>query len=347
MYVGTYTVGQASKGIYRVQLNTLTGTLSDPVVAAEAINPSFLALDSSSKHLYAVDESDKGQVSAYIVEPDKGLTKLGTQETLGSYPCHLSVGPGDKCVMVANYGNGTISRFVVRKDGSLDPAASKFQNVGKGPNTSRQEGPHMHMIAVVASGRFALTCDLGTDEVLVFPFDMKSGEPVLVNPTRVKTPAGAGPRHWVLDRKSAHLYVNNELQNSVSVFAFDPRKGPGAEIQNIPTLPVGFDSKPSTTAEIALHPNGRWLYVSNRGHDSIACYRVGSDGKLALIDILKLSIHEPRGFAIDPSGKWLVVGGQHSNNLASLEIDQMTGGLKAEKSIVHLPAPVCVLFPKP
>ena len=347
IFVGTYTVGQASKGIYRIRLNMETGVLSAPVLAAETVNPSYLALDSHGRFLFSVNESGVGEVSSFSVGRDLSLKRLSTRPTLGDSPCHLSVSPGGKSVLVANYGSGNLVSLPILPDGSLQLAEGAFQNTGKGPNQDRQEGPHMHDVFVEPKARFAVACDLGTDEILSFPFSKETGRPVLAHPHRVKSPAGSGPRHAVCNPAGTVLYVDNELLNTVSVFEVTGGEGEMAEIQNITSLPEGVGAHQSKAAEIVLHPSGNWLYVSNRGHDSIAQYAVGAGGRLKLLDVFRLGVHEPRGFAIDPSGKWLVVGGQHSNNLASLEIDPRSGALKPEKSIVHLPAPVCVLFAKP
>jgi 6-phosphogluconolactonase len=315
-------------------------------LAAEAVNPSYLAIDRTGRHLYAVNESGRGQVIAYSVEPNLNLRELNAQGTHGDSPCHLSVAPGGKTVLVANYGSGNVTRFPINVDGSLDRSDGEFQNHGGGPNHDRQEGPHMHMIFGTQTGRFVYACDLGTDEVLAFPFSRATGAPSFANPRRNKANAGAGPRHAVMDAKGRYLYVNNEMQSSVSVFAVNDNAGELREIQTITSLPENYAGRTNTTAEIAIHPTGKWLYVSNRGHDSIAEYAVGAGGRLKLLDVFRLTIHEPRGFAIDPTGRWLVAGGQHSNNLASMEIDQKTGLLEAEKAVIHMPAPVCVLFAK-
>lgn len=347
LYVGTYTVGQHSKGIYRLQLNTQTGMLSEPTLAVEAVNPSFLALDSTGRFLYAVNESVEGEVRAYAVGRNRDLTPINSQPSLGGWPCHVSVCPGDKSVLVANYRDGSVAGLAVRADGSLSSANESFKNTGTGPNRERQEGPHAHSIFVDPKGLFAYSCDLGTDEVLAYPFHKAKGEPALSDPVRSKSPAGSGPRHGVFDPRGKFLYVDNEMTNSVSVFSVEPRSGALHEVQNIPTLPAGMTSHGSTTAEIVLHPNGKWLYVSNRGHDSIAGFEIGRDGRLKLIEIKDLSVKVPRGFAIDPTGKWLVAAGQNSNDLEAMGIDPKSGALGPGGAKISVSSPVCVLFMKP
>lgn len=346
MYIGTYTAGQASKGIYRVRLDAETGQLSEPVLAGEAVNPSYLAMDSKQHSLYAVNESHGGEVVAFAIQTGGNLRRLNAQQSHGADPCHLSVSPGDRSVLVANYSSGNVACFPILADGSIGASDGGFQNTGKGPNPDRQEGPHMHMVSIDPRQRFACACDLGTDEVLTFHFSRQGGEPALALPKRIKTPPGSGPRHAVFDHAGTHLYVDNELASTVSVFSVEDRSGPVREIQNITTL-LPNTNRQNHPAEIVMHPSGRWLYVSNRGHDSIACYDVGQGGRLKLQDVIRLPVHEPRGFAVDPSGRWLVVGGQHSNNLAAMEIDQTNGLLKPERSIVRIGSPVCVLFVKP
>ena len=346
LYVGTYTVGQASKGIYRVTLNTDSGTLSEPVLAGEAVNPSYLAIDPSKKFLYAVNESKAGEVGAFAIQSDGSLNFLGSQSSKGRDPCHLVVAPGDKSVLAANYTSGSLASFPIQADGSLAPADNVFQNQGTGPDKSRQEGPHMHAVFADTRARYTYACDLGTDEILIYKFDAAKGEPELQNPVRTKSPHGSGPRHGVLNAQGRRLYVDNELMNTVSVFDVDQRTGGLKEIQNIPTLPEGLGHHGSRSAEIVLDPNGKWLYVSNRGYDSIAAFRVLSDGRLSLIEIKRLEVKEPRGFAVDPSGKWLVVGGQNSNDLQAIGIDPHSGALTSKGSKVPLPSPVCVLFPQ-
>lgn len=347
LFVGTYTVGQASKGIYRVLLDSVTGVLSTPILAAEAVNPSYLAQDSSGKFLYAVNESDRGEVLAFGVLPDHSLAKLNTQSSMGNAPCHLAVSPNGKSLLVANYGTGNVVCLPLRQDGSLDSVSGNFQNAGTGPNRDRQEGPHMHMVFFNSQRASAYACDLGTDELVRFPFNSGTDTADVSKQERVKLRAGVGPRHLVMSADGKTIYIGNELENSVSVLAFDGSYNEIKEVQNISTLPPDISTKVSKVAEIVLHPNGKWLYVSNRGYDSIAQYAIGMNGRVKLMDVFRLTVHEPRGFAIDPTGRWLVVGGQHSNNIASMGIDPKFGSLKPEHSIVRLPAPVCVIFAKP
>ena len=345
-FVGTYTSPDGSHGIYKVALNSETGELSDPVLAGECAQPSFLALDSTGKHLYAVDESKDGKVNSFVVGADLNLTLLNSQSSLGPAPCHLSVAPGDKMVLAATYTGGDVVALPIRADGSLDASSSYFQNSGSGPYSERQEHSHMHSIQVDPARRHCYACDLGTDELLLFPFDKAAGTTSLSNPVRVKTPAAAGPRHLVFHPKGKFVYVANELSCTVSVYKADTKTGQLTDVQDIPTVPSAVGLHASTVAEIALHPSGKWLYVSNRGYDSVACYEIARDGLLKPLDIKKVSVHQPRGFAIDPSGKWFVVGGQSSQDLVSMPLDPKTGLLGEEGKKVAIHSPVCVLFAK-
>lgn len=345
MYIGTYTGKDGSQGIYRTALDLRTGHLSEPKLAAEAANPSFLARHPNGRFLYAVHESTGGDVSAYAIQPDGKLTKLNTETSKGGGPCHVSVDPQGKNIFTAAYGGGSLACLPIRADGSLAPLSAFYQNDGSGPNKSRQERPHMHAAYADAKSRFVYAVDLGTDEVLVFRFDPATGTLTPTQPRSSKTPAGGGPRHLALHPSGRFAYVNNEMGNSVTAYTVNAESGHLTPLDTLSTLPEGVTG--GSTAEIAVHPNGRWLYVSNRGHDSIAAYRLADDGKMTLIEIQKAGVSQPRGFDIDPSGRWIVVGGQSSNDLTALAIDAETGELKPTGQRVSISKPVCVLFTKP
>ncbi len=336
LYIGTYTSSDGSKGIYHATLNTATGEVSVPELAAEAQGPSFLAIHGG--FLYAVHESTQGEVSAYKIGGDKKLLKLNTQAFKGSGPCHLAVDPKGEYLFVAAYGGGSVGAFPISSDGSLAGVASTFKNQGFGPDKGRQEAPHMHSVLADTKGR-VYACDLGTDEILTFT--PKAGD--LGAPLRTKTPAGGGPRHGVLHPNGRHLYANNEMTNSVCAYRVDAHTGALNLKQTLATLPEGEPAQGKSTAEIHIHPNGKWLYVSNRGHDSIASFAVGADGTLTLIEIERAGVKNPRGFALDPTGKWLVVGGQSSGELTALQIDQATGALRPTGKSVKVDKPVCIV----
>lgn len=336
LYIGTYTTwaaGAGSKGIYRARLDVQTGAISVPELVAEGTNPSFLAVEKN--RLYAVQEG-AGLTSAYLVEETK-LHPLGEAHAEG---CHILVDPRNRFVLTADYGGGVLALLPIRPNGSLDHASAPFKNAGHGPLKGRQEGPHMHAAYVHPNGRNIYACDLGTDEVLGFRFDPKGG---LGEPRRTKLAPGAGPRHLAIRPDGRSLYVVNELNSTVTGFKIDRRDGSLKEFQTVSTLGEGEGHQGNFPAEIAFHPNGRWLYASNRGHDSIAVYAIGRDGRIRLLEVRKAGVQQPRSFAIDPGGRWLVVAGQKSNDLAALEI-LADGTLKPAKQTMHVPAPTCVVF---
>lgn len=338
LYIGTYTSKEGSRGIYRAQLDPTNGALSEPTLAVEAESPSYLALHGQS--LFAIHETDAGEASAYRIERGGALTHLNTQGGLGGGPCFVSVDAKGENVVTASYGFGSVASLPVRKDGALGKAVM-VRNAGSGPNKGRQEGPHMHAIRVDARSRFAYACDLGTDEILVYPFDPKAG--TLGAPDRTKTHPGAGPRHFAFGKDGRFAYVNDELDNTVVAYAVDEEHGALTAIQTLSSLPEGYKGN-SHSAGIAVHPNGRWLYVSNRGHDSLAVFEIGKDGTLKPVEVKLAGVKEPRGFEIDPTGRWLVVAGQNSDDLAALPLDPKTGKLGDAASRVKVGKPVCVVF---
>ncbi len=342
-YVGTYTSPTGSQGIYRVTLNTESGQLSEPSLAATAVNPSYVAISPQGHYLYAVNESGHGEVGAYKIGREHQLVPIGNQSAGGSAPCHVSVTSDGKTVFAANYSSGNVIAFPVLGDGSLGSGSETFLNTGSGPNRDRQEGPHMHSIQVDPKGRYVLAADLGTDELLGFPIG-PSGQIHLADPVRTKTKPGAGPRHFDFSENGKFVYVANELNDTVGVYSAEAVAGKLAPIQEVPLLPDGVSLEGTTAAEIFLHPNGKWLYVSTRGYDSLVCFSIQKGGRLKLVQSYKLPVHFPRGFAIDPTGKWIVVGGQMSNDLLALKIDPKSGGIGEAGSRVALSSPVGIAF---
>lgn len=335
-YIGTYTSRNGSRGIYHARLNSRTGAVSRPELAVETPGPSFLAIHPGGKFLYAVNEPTDG-VSAFAIQPDRSLSPLNVESALGGAPCHLTLDPKGRTLFVANYMGGNTVAFPVRADGSLASPLGYQQNRGTGPNKGRQEMPHMHAVYADATGKFAYAADLGTDELLRYPVNER-GE--LGSPLRATVEPGGGPRHIALHPNGKFAYVNHEMGNAVSTFSL----GTDAmtRLQTLSTVPSDFQG--GGTAEIALHPNGRFLYISNRGHNSLAVYEVQGDGLLKLVEIKGAGVRIPRGFAIDPSGRWLVVAGQESDDLTTLAIDPEKGTLTPTDQRVKLDSPVCVLF---
>lgn len=346
-YIGTYTSEGGSQGIYRAELNTSSGQLSQPTLAAKANGPSFVAIHPNGKFLYAVHEPTEGDVTAFRIEGDGKLAKMNSQSSGGGGPCHVSVSPDGKNVFTASYGAGSLACLPVKDDGSLAEPSEVIKNQGSGPNKARQEGPHLHAIYADVSNRYVYACDLGTDEILMFQLDSAAGSLTPLSPRSAKVPPGGGPRHLALHPNGRHVFVNDEMGNAVTVFERNPSTGTLKAGQTISTLPDGRDVPGNTTAEIFLHPNGKWLYVSNRGHDSIAAFEFGDDGKLSVLQIAPAGVSVPRGFGIDPSGRWLVVAGQKTNDLTALAIDPATGKLSPGPNKIKVDKPVCVAFVQP
>jgi 6-phosphogluconolactonase len=341
-YIGTYTSSGKSEGIYQAVLNRETGQISGLKLAAKASNPSFLAVDARRQRIFAVHEDNEGTVSSYKIAASGDLKLLNTRSTRGAHPCHVSVDRSGRAVLVANYSSGSVVAFPVLPDGSLGESSGFYQNRGNGPNADRQSEPHMHSIYPEADGAVTYACDLGTDEVLMFVFDSSHGTIDISEARGVKLAGGSGPRHLAISPNGRFVYVNTELSNSVWVFARDEYTYELRPIQTLSSLPAGHRGN-SATAEIACHPNGKWVYVSNRGHDSIAKFKVRQNGTLEEAEMVKVPA-EPRGFAIDPSGRWLVVGGQRSDEIVAMPIDPKSGSILSAASVISISKPVCVVF---
>lgn len=354
VYIGTYTgktsMGNESKGIYASELDLATGKLSEPVLVAETKSPSFLALHPSGKHLYAVGEiadfggKNVGAVSAFAIEDAKtGKLKLLNQASSGGPgPCHLVVDKAGKLVLAANYGGGSCCAVAIKEDGSLGEQTDFVQHEGKSVDPGRQKEPHAHSINVSPDNRFAFCADLGLDKVLIYKID--GGKLTPNDPPAGNVAPGSGPRHFAFHPSGKYAYVINEMGNTVTAFAYDKEKGSLTEIQSIGTLPAGYE-KPSYTAEVVVHPSGKFLYGSNRRQDSIAIFTVDEKtGKLTAAGHQGEGIKEPRNFNIDPTGKYCLVCNQNGDSILVFAIDQTTGALKPTGGKVVIGAPVCVKF---
>ena len=345
VYVGTYT-GKVSKGIYLMEMDPKTGSLSEPKLAAETKSPSFLALHPNRKVLYAVGESDEfkgqksGAVSAFAINDDGTLTLINAQPSGGTGPCHLDVDPAGRNVLVANYGGGSVAVLPIDANFGLRPPAQVVQHEGKSVNPRRQEGPHAHCVTLIPAS-FAVVADLGLDKTFVYRYDPAQSS---LHPHAVaEAPPGSGPRHMAPHPSGRWFYVNNELTSTVSVFGM--ADGPPKELQNVTTLPPGYDGSKNSTAEIAVHPGGKYVYVSNRGHDSIAVFKADPQtGKLTPAGHQSTQGKTPRNFAIAPGGQFLLAANQGSDNVVVFRIDQGTGALTPAGTSVSVPTPVCVTF---
>jgi 6-phosphogluconolactonase len=347
VYVGTYTDG-TSRGIYRFAFDPATGAMTEPVLAAEAKNPSFLALHPSGRFLYAVGEIDRfegaktGVVSAFAIDPKTGnLTLLNQKSSEGTGPCHLVVDRTGGNVLVANYGGGTVAVLPIEADGRLKPASSVRAHEGSGPNKGRQERPHAHGIYLDAAERFAFSPDLGADRVFVYRFDAAKG--TLEPHGSAPLAPGSGPRHAAFHPTGKYLYTINELLSTVTAFAYDAEKGTLTSLQTTSSLPEGFSGE-SSTAEIAVSADGRFVYGSNRGDDSLAVFRVdAATGRLASAGHSPVGGKTPRHFTIDPTGRFILAAHQGSGTIAVLRLDPKTGMPALAGSPVKVDKPVCLL----
>ena len=347
VYFGTYTEGgSSSKGIYRSALDLETGRLSDPVLAAEATNPSFLEIHPNGKFLYAVSEAGgSGSVSAFAIASDTGNLKLlNKQPSGGAGPCHVSIDHTGRNALVANYGSGSASVIPIETDGRLRKPTGFVQHEGSSVNPKRQERPHAHSINVSPDNRFAFVADLGIDKIMIYRLDSEKGTIVANDPPFATVKPGAGPRHFVFHPSGKFAYVINELGGTVTAFAYHPDSGALTEIQTVTTLPEGFQGS-NGCAEIRVHPSGKFLYGSNRGHNSIVVYRIDTaKGTLTFVEHETVSIKTPRNFNIDPTGKFCLVANQDDDSVVVFRVDPETGALEPTGYKVSVGKPVCVRF---
>jgi len=368
VWFGTYTgAAPLGSGLYVARFDPATGTLAPAALAATLENPSFLALHPRLPVLYAVSEvtdgagRGAGAVVAFAIDRATGLlTQLNRQSSGGAGPCHLSVDPTGRVLLVANYGGGSVLCLGIAADGSLQAAVEAsgprpgglIQHVldqprSPGIDPQRQAAPHAHSIDASADGRFALACDLGCDRVFIHALDV---DRATLKPHRSAIlTAGAGPRHFAFHPQQKFAYCINELDLTVTAFAFDSQAGALLTLDSVPTLPAEVvDRRGFSTAEIVIHPSGKFLYGSNRGHDSVAIYTIDAgSGRLSLQGVEPTQVSTPRHFAIDPSGRYLLAAGQASGLVAVFAIDQETGKLAFTGHMQAVPAPVCILFARP
>ncbi|MEX2175731.1 MAG: lactonase family protein [Pirellulaceae bacterium] len=351
-YFGTYTNGGKSKGIYCYRLNLASGKLTEVGVTEGIKNPSFVAIHPSGKYLYAVSEVSEGgkpagAVTAFSLDRASGkLTPINHQSSQGAGPCHVSVDKSGRCALVANYGSGSVASLPVQNDGSLKAAASAIQHEGSSVDPNRQKGPHAHSINVSPDNRFAFAADLGLDKILIYKLDPAQGTIEANDPAFVATPAGGGPRHFAFHPSGRFAFVCNEMQSSVTALAYDADSGKLTQLQTISTLPPeSQELKGNSTAEIQVHPAGKFVYCSNRGHDSLAIFACDEKtGKLTAAGHQKTLGKTPRNFGIDPTGQIIVACNQGTDNVAVFKIDRATGQLTQAGDLVTIGAPVCVKF---
>jgi 6-phosphogluconolactonase len=350
VYIGTHT-NTGSAGIYGCGFETTTGALSRIGLVAETENPSFLVVHPNGRFLYAVNEigtfegKSSGSVSAFAISPETGkLTLMGRVASMGAMPAYVSFDKLGRHVLVANYEGGSVAVFPIAKDGRLDAPSAFVDHAQVSRQTGELRVSHAHAIRVSNDNRFAIAADLGLDQLLTYGFDPSSGSLTSHEPKFAELLPGAGPRHLIFHPSGTFLYVVNELDSTVTVFSFEPTSGTLRSRQTISTLPESFASL-NSTAEILIDQAGKVLYISNRGHDSIAVFEIDANsGILTLIEHVLSGGQTPRNFALDPSGRWLFAANQDSNNVVLFHIDQESGRLSRSAHALQVISPVCVTF---
>jgi len=351
VYFGTYTA-KISKGVYAYRFQPSSGKLTAIGPVAEAPNPSFLAFSPDQRHLYLVNwkGSDliKGNtVSAYAVDGHTGkLTFLNKVNSRGEMPTHLTVDSSGRMVLAVNYGSGSVTAFKVLPDGRLSDATSFDQHQGSSVVKERQEGPHAHAVVLSADNRFAFVADLGLDKVFSYRVDPAKAAFTSNDPPFVKVHPGAGPRHLAFHPNGKFLYANNEIDSTVTAFAYDHDRGGLKEVQTLSTLPADFKGQ-NSTAEIQADAAGKFLYVSNRGHDSIAVFAIDpANGRLTPVEHVSTQGKTPRNFSLDPTGSYLFAANENSSTVVVFRVDANSGRLKSTGQVLEVPSPSCVVFRK-
>jgi 6-phosphogluconolactonase len=354
VYVGAYTgteslEGEKAKGITKFNLDPKLGGLMKDGQFPTGVNPTFFVLSVNQQFLYAVNEvtqesGQNGWVSAFAIDrSEKSLTFLNRQSSKGFSPCHLCVLDGDQFLIVANYESGNISLLPLRSDGFLEPACDVFQFRGKGPH-QRQKGPHAHMVTTTPDGHLVLAVDLGTDRIWNFEIDQEGGKFLARNPEFTRLPQGSGPRHLDFHPNGRFAYVLGELNSTITLLYYDPDEKSFEYHESWSTLPENFKEQ-NTGAAIQVSPSGKFVYASNRGHDSIAVFSIDcSDGHLGLVGFQHTQGKTPRHFIIDPSGKMLIAANQDSDSLALFCINKESGLMNFMPPLVPSQTPVCIQF---
>ncbi len=350
LYVGTYTSGK-SEGIYIYNMNVSSGQLKYFNTVKRVIDPSFLAVDRKRRFLYAVNELGEfggkpgGALSAFSIDQKTGdLNLLNQQPSLGGAPCHVAVDATGRFVLVANYTGGNVSVLPVKPDGSLGTAIEMVQHQGSSANKERQEAPHAHCVVLDRSNRYAFVADLGLDKVMIYLFDAKAGKLMPARQPWAQLKPGAGPRHFIFHPNGRYAYVINELDSTLTAFSYDAVNGTLRSMQTVSALPGGFSGN-NDCADLHVSPSGKFLYGSNRGHNSIVVFAINErTGKLTYLEHTATQGKTPRNFAVDPTGRFLLVANQESDTVVTLRIDPVTGRLKPTGHMAEVPTPVCLRF---
>lgn len=349
VYIGTYTKGSTSRGIYRVAFDLATGAIGAPELAAETANPTFLAWSPDRRTLFAlaeagtVDGKPGGALAAYRVASDGSLAPLNTEPTGSISLAHVGLDATGRTAAVISYHGSQTTSFPVAPDGRLLPRTSLHQHTGQlGPRTARQDKPHPHSVTFSPDNRHVYVCDLGLDKIFGYRLDPATA--ILSPNTETATAPGAGPRHAKFSADGRFFYVINELASTLTVYAANAASGVLTERQTVTTLPAGIAGE-NICAEIRLSPDERYVYGSNRGHDSLAVFsRNRTNGALSPVEIVPCGGKHPRNFALSPDGHWLLCANKDTDNLVSYRRDAATGRLTPTGHTAACPAPVCVLF---
>lgn len=347
-YVGTYTA-RGSEGIYVYSLDPSTGALAPAGTPVLVDNPTFLAIHPSRRTLYAVNEvgtfdgKPGGAVSAFSIDPTTGaLTFLNQQASHGVAPCHLSVDQTGRFVFVANYSGGNLAVLPIAPDGSLGAATDVVQHHGSSVNPRRQKKPHAHSITLDPTNRYAFAANLGTDKIMIYRIDLSAGKLIPHDEPWVSLHPGAGPRHFAFHPSLEQAYVINELDSTLTAFAYDQAAGTLSKGQTISTLPIGA-SVDNTCADVHVSPSGRFIYGSNRGHNSIAIIEIDSDtGQLTCVGHEPTQGKTPRNFALDPTGSFLFAANQDTDTIVAFRVNQETGRLTPTSRVTAVSMPVCI-----
>ncbi len=352
MFAGTYTRGGTSKGIYVYQMDAESGGMTQVHVEEGISNPSFVTVHPNQKYLYAVAEVSEssgvpgGALMAYEIDHSSGkLSRINQQSTGGPGPCHVSIDASGKFAVVANYGGGSVCMLPVNEDGSLGPSSQFIQHYGGTKvNPRRQEKAHAHSANLSPDNRFAIINDLGLDQLRVYEMDLEAGKLNFNEESSVDSAPGAGPRHFDFHPNNRYAYAINELGCTVTAYNYDAASGKLSEINSLSTLPKGYEGE-NTTADIHVSPDGRFVYGSNRGHNTLAIFKIDeSDGSIEFVSDQSTGGKTPRNFAIHPDGKYLYAANQDSDSIIQFEINSTTGELTPVGREIRCPMPVCLKF---
>ena len=349
VFISAFGAGE-NGAIHAYQLDLSKGQLKPTHKTTDVEHPFFLAVSPNNKFLYSTHAKRSGgneneQVAAYELVGTTGQLKLlNRQSSLGTAVCYLDVDATGKTVLVANYTTGSVASLSVRDDGSLGEVVTFVQHEGSSVDPARQEGPHAHSIVVSPDNQFVYAADLGLDQVLGYRLDAKTSELSPNEQPFVKVTSGAGPRHLTFHPNGKHVFVINELADSVTMFDYDSKPGKLTKRQTISTLPKDFDGTKNHCADLKITPSGRFLFGTNRGHNSIAAYQIADDGRLTLLGIEPSLGAGPQNLAIAPNGKLLLCANMSGNNVAVFRINPKTGGLESVGEPIEITSPSCILF---